>query len=51
LILFGIAYYLLIKRVMSKCMEGEFSPLGGWKRRGILFGAGLTGFLLAGLVL
>ena len=25
--------------------------LGGWRRRGILFGAGLTGFLLASLVL
>ncbi len=25
--------------------------LGGWRRRGILFGAGVAGFLLAGLVL
>jgi len=32
LILFGIAYYFLVRRIMSKCMEGEFRPLGGWKR-------------------
>jgi mannose/fructose/N-acetylgalactosamine-specific phosphotransferase system component IIC len=25
--------------------------LGGWRRRGVLFGAGLTGFLLASLIL
>ncbi len=48
----GMSGTLVLLAVGASIPAGAFvGTLGGWKRRGILFGAGLTGFLLASLVL
>jgi hypothetical protein len=48
----GMAGTLVLLAVGACIPAGAFvGTLGGWRRKGILFGAGLTGFLLAGLLL
>ena len=43
---------LILLAIGATIPAGAFvGSLGGWKRRGVLFGAGLTGFLLASLIL
>ncbi len=43
---------LALLAIGASIPAGAFvGSLGGWRRRGVLFGAGLTGFLLASLVL
>jgi len=43
---------LIFLAIGATIPAGAFvGSLGGWKRRGVLFGAGLTGFLLASLIL
>lgn len=37
LIIFGIAYYFIVKRIMSKCMQDEFKSPAGWKTVPIIF--------------
>jgi phosphoglycerol transferase MdoB-like AlkP superfamily enzyme len=37
LIIFGIAYYFILKLLMSKCMQGKTGHPSGWKKIPILF--------------
>ncbi|MFC1575488.1 PTS sugar transporter subunit IIC [Gemmatimonadota bacterium] len=48
----GVAGTLGLLAVGASVPAGAFvASLGGWRRRGVLFGAGLLGFLAAGLIL
>jgi len=43
---------IILLAIGATIPAGAFvGSLGGWKRRGVLFGAGLTGFFLASLIL
>ncbi len=48
----GMTGTLALLAIGASIPAGAFvGSLGGWRRRGVLFGAGLTGFLLASLIL
>ncbi len=48
----GLSGTFVLLTVGASLTAGAFvGTLGGWRRRGVLFGAGLTGFLVASLVL